>query len=104
MKLTSRQKLLASCNNPYWGGFSNKEEVKMAKCAARGHYWIDKQFEEYFAMSPTGRRKYIEYIVYSWATEKVKKEWIRLSKRAAKLWAKGSYKESDLICRQMIDL
>jgi hypothetical protein len=104
IKMNKRQKFIASCANPYYGGFATKEEVKKAKLLARGKYWIeDLQFgcpqnEEdhncFFAFSPTGRRYYFEFDWFSWGTKKQKARWKNEARRACRHWCKGEYKKA----------
>ncbi len=104
MKLTKRQKLISSCSHPLSGGFSTRSEVKEAKQLVKGHYWIDRDQQEYYAVSPTGRHTIIPYVWYSWASIKIKKEWLVLARKCARLWAKGKYKESNKLYNQMLDM
>ena len=104
MSLTIRQKFLASWIDSSFGKIASPEEIKKAKQLARGHYWNDPDFSEYYAASPTGKRQGFEYVWYSWAPDRVLDEWLRRAKKAAKLWAQGKYKESNKIYNQTQDL
>lgn len=94
MKLTKRQKFIASCMVPTYGGFAGAKEIKAAKLEARGKYWIDPDYQEYVAYSPTGRREFFVYEFSSLGHWQTKKKWRAMARKAASLWAKGKYKEA----------
>jgi hypothetical protein len=94
MKLTKRQKLIASCINPYWKGFSTRKEVKRIKLMARGHYWIDKEFEEFVVFSPGGKRTFFTYNFSSGVSKQQQKKWFDDARRCAYYWAKGKLKKA----------
>jgi hypothetical protein len=96
MRLTKRQKQLASWINPTYGGYATKEEVKRAKKLACAHYWYDEEFEEFISISPTGIREYFPHELYSWAPWNKKKKWKETARKAAKYWAAGNSKESKI--------
>lgn len=93
-KLTKRQKFIASCMVPTYGGFSNVIEIKETKLQAWGKYWIDTDYQEYVAYSPSGRRQFFTYEFSSSEHWKTKKKRRALARKAANLWAKGKYKEA----------
>jgi hypothetical protein len=91
MKLTKRQKYIAAAADPTYGGFATKTEVRQSKFIARGHYWNEKEFEQFCSYSPTGIRAYFGYSWFSWATPKQKLRDIKEARSASRLWAKGKY-------------
>jgi hypothetical protein len=97
MKLTIRQKEIASgC----YGFEASIEYYKQVMLKARAHYWNDVDNEQYVAISSTGRREYFVYNFYSsgkskdWGLLRKQKEWKKLAKHAASLWAKNKYKSA----------
>ena len=82
MQLTKRMKFLASCVNPTFGKFSTWDEVRKAKLAARGRYWIDRDYDEYVTFTPSGKRKFFDY-------DNDSEKGVR---KCAVLWAKGKRK------------
>lgn len=102
MKLTKRQKFIAAAGKPTYGGFATKEEVRQVKLWARGHYWDEgEDFEQFCSYSPTGRRYYFAYSMFSWGTKKQFVRWKKEAREAAKMWAAGKYKESMNIYHQL---
>ena len=99
-KLTRREKYLASCCNPYYEGFSKREEVKAAKLKARGKYWYDSEFDQFIAFSPNGKRMRFDVEVWLSSSKNKKRmnsfqtEWKRICRKVAFLWAKGKYNQS----------
>ena len=103
--MTKKQKLIASCQNPYYKNLATKEEVKTAKKLARGTYWYDADEAEYCSFSPGGLRKYFSHgsthvsdvclqtNVFNFLNETQRK----LAKRGAALWAAGYCKEAKII-------
>ena len=94
MSFTKRQKIMASHLVPTYGGLSTRKEVKATKLLVRGHYWYDEDYEEYVAFSPTGKRYFFEVNMFSPAPKGLRLHWKKLGCKAAKLWAKGKYKEA----------
>lgn len=64
-----------------------------------GHYWIDKEYEEYVAYSPTGKREYFEYNISFNDTKTIKMKQKQLARKAAYYWAHGDYKKSKIFDR-----
>ena len=101
-KLTRRQKFLVSCTNPYYNGFASKSEVKNAKLLARGSYWYNKDFEEWAAFSPGGKRYYFSLACHVSRSKGIPDFILkihynyqkRLAKECAKLWACGKCSEA----------
>jgi len=91
MKLSKRQKFIASCIDPYYNKFATKAEVKVAKKLACGHYWYLPDFGEYVSFSPAGIRNFFVHELYSWAPWNRKKKWKELARKSAREWAKGKY-------------
>jgi len=100
MRLSSRQKFIAAASNPTYKGFASREEVKEAKMLARGHYWDEREFEQFCAYSPSGKREFFEYVWFSWGTKAQHKRWKNEARLVARLWTKGRYGE----CQRMVDL
>lgn len=95
MKLSKRQKFIASCMVPTYGGFATKQEIKKVKLMARGHCWYDPEYEQIVAYSSSGRRRFFEVDLYSWAPWNRKKKWKQLAYKAARLWCQGKIKLSE---------
>jgi len=98
MKLTTRQKYLASCVNPYYKGFSTPKEVREAKELAKGKFWYDSDNMEYWAVSLTGRRYGFGHnFIFKPLTKKNQKrnqECKEIVRKAARLWIKNKYQEA----------
>lgn len=104
VRMSKRQKFIASCCNPLYGGFASRIEVKEAKFAARGKYWVEdltfgcdsksEDHDTFCAFSPTGRRGFFPFGWESPATQKQKDRWKKEARQAARLWCKGKYKEA----------
>lgn len=96
-RLTSREKIVASCSNPYYQGFATKTEVKRAKNKARGKFWYDNNLEQYISFSPTGRREFFDVNFWgdnSKLAQQFFVEWKRIGKNVARYWSKGQYKKA----------
>lgn len=83
--MNKRQKFIASCTNPYFGNYSTKTEVKLAKKLARGKYWNDEDFGIYVSFSPSGEQEDFHYDDSS----------KNIAKKAARLWAKVNVKNQN---------
>lgn len=104
MKMSKRQKFIASCCNPYYVGFASKEEVIKAKLLARGKYWLEdlqygcpadeEDHDTFCAYSLTGKRYFFTFDWFSWGTTKQKVRWKKEARQAASLWCKGQYKKA----------
>ena len=101
MNLTKRQKFIASCAVPTYGGYATKKEVKWVKLLARGHYWDEPEWYNFVSYNPKGIRKFFDYEFYSWAKSKQKKEWKKLARKAAYYWARGEYKKANEIDEEL---
>jgi len=115
VRLTRKQKFIASCCNPLYGGLSTRKEVKKIKLLARGHYWDEAdvgnyEYHEglnrhwwseadprYCSFSPTGKRRHFECDYFSWGTKRQKARWKKEGKLAARLWAQGKVKQSEAV-------
>lgn len=106
--MTSKQKLIASCLNPYYDNYATKKEVKIAKRLACGRFWYDTENYEYCAFSPGGKRYFFTHSSMGISENDPKlrpseslanKLWRQQSKECAKLWANGKCKEAlNLYC------
>lgn len=102
--MSKRQKFIASCCQPLYGGLSTRAEVKKVKLMARGKYWVeDLQFgcpaseeehDTFCAYSPTGKRYFFHFDWSSAGTKKQKVKWKNEARQAARLWCKGKYKDA----------
>jgi hypothetical protein len=95
VKLNKRQKHIASCVNPRYGGFSKTPEIQQVKKLARGHYWIEPDFEEYCSFSPDGKRKFFTYSFCNPAKPSLAKRWKNTARKCARLWAAGKKEQAE---------
>lgn len=103
-RMSKRQRFIASCARPLFGGFSTREEVKQVKLMARGKYWVEdlnfgsspdsEDHDTFCAYSPTGRRVFFHFEWYSGASKKQRVKWKKSARQASRLWCKGLYKEA----------
>ena len=102
--MSKREKFIASCCNPYYGGLASREEVKQAKFLARGKYWVedlqfgcsakDEDHDTFCAYSPSGKRYFFHFDWFSPATNKQKIRWKKEARAAAIHWCSGHYKQA----------
>lgn len=96
MRLSIKQKRIASYLLPKYGGFASDKEIKQAKELAKGKFWLypdyqdgEPVYEEYVAFSPKGVRKFFEYDLYRPMPPKTLYMLKALMRKAAYYWAKG---------------
>lgn len=80
MGLTSRQRILAA----YYPSSKGEFEVKNAKIAARGHYWVDTYQGFYCAFTKKGKRRFFSY--YKASSNGVNQK--EYAKTLARKWSK----------------
>ena len=88
---------------PTYGGFAKPDEIRKVKLMVRGHYWIDKEWENYVSFSPTGLRAFFEYNLCSLDSPAKKKKISGLARSAAYFWAKGQYKKAKELYKKAFD-
>src|SRR5271167_1050832 len=93
MKLTKRQKNIAACFNPYYGGYSTPDEVRKVKLMVHGKYWNIDDFYEFVSFTPKGSRRFFPYT----------DDWKKETRQAARLWAQGKTREANKVYRACWD-
>lgn len=102
-KFSKRQKLIFTATNPSVEGFTEDgintslQEIKRLDQKCRGSYFNMKPVlgeEEYFACSPSGKKKFFDYNFAFPSDHKRFMIWKNTAKQAAKLWSLGKCKEA----------
>lgn len=101
-RMTKKQKQIISYADPTYDSFASTKEIKEAWKLSRGKYWIypdigndgKPDFEEYIAVSPSGKRAYFEYSWYNPCAKQIENKLQKLMRKCARLHAVGNLEKS----------